>query len=252
MITTPITQLLYPELDELCAQTLLNTVNNKCLMGVIFDCDSTYSSRTYQSTLLGANLIEGELLISEFFPALNIYDIQIMKDNHFWLKIKTNNTYLFVQVIAVETTNTYSIVKIQKAFMSQHQRKKPRASFHSRTGPTIEIKPSYASQQKGWLQTISDDGGVIALYGTNTKDMIRKREKFNVTFQFGHEFNPKWRIKIIESTFLRQPCCHLRLRFIFEELTDIDREQIREFIRGFEIQKAGQRAIQKEIQQSAA
>lgn len=247
-MTIPTSHFLYPELDEFCAQALLNTVNNKCLMGVVFDCDSPPSSRTYQSTLLGANLIEGELLISELFPTLSIYDMQTMKDDHFWLKIKTDDTYLFIQVITVETANTYSVVKIQKAFMSQDQYKKPCASFQSRTGPTIEIQPNYASLQKGWLQNISDDGGIIALYGTNAKDMVRRREKFSVTFQFGYEFNPKWRIKIIKSTFLRQPCCHLRLSFIFENLTLVDHEQIREFIRGFETQKE----VQVEKQKNAA
>lgn len=234
MITTPITHLLYPELDTLSAQALLNTVNNKCLVGVIFDSKLTSSSRTYQTTLLGANLIEGELLISEFFPALSIYDLQTMRDNYFWLKIKTDNAYFFVQVITIETANTYSIVKIQKAYISQHQQWKPSTSFPSRTGPTIEIQPSYTAMQKGWLQNISGDDGVIALYGIHTKNMIRKRERFDVTFQFGHEFNPKWRIKITESTFLREPCCHLRLRFTFEDLTLIDRGQIDEFILGFE------------------
>lgn len=248
MITTPTTHLLHPELNALSAQALLNTVNNKCLLGVIFDDDSSASSRTYQSTLLGANLIEGELLISEFFPALSVYDMQTMKDDYFWLKIKAGSMYFFIQVTTIETANTYSIVKIQKAYMSQHQRWKPHASFQSRTGPTIEIQPNHTALQKGWLQNISDDGGVIALYGTSTKDMVRKREKFNVTFQFGHEFNPKWRIKIMESTFLRQPCCHLRLRFIFEDLTPIDRGQISEFIHGFETQ----RETQKERQKSAA
>lgn len=237
MIATPTTYLLCPELNERSAQALLHAVNNKCLVAVIFDNDLTSSSRTYQSILLGANLIDGELLISEFFPALSIYDMQTMKDNHFWLRIKTDDTYFFVQVTAVETASAYSIAKIQKTYMSQHQRWKPNANFQSRTGPTIEIQPSYAAIQKGWLQSISSDGGVIALYGTSTKGMVHKREKFNVSFQFGHEFNPKWRIKIIASTFLRQPCCHLRLRFVFEDLTSIDRGQINEFIHGFEMQK---------------
>lgn len=248
MITTPVTHLLYPELDTLSAQALLKTVNNKCLVGVIFDNHLTPSSRTYQTTLLGANLIEGELLISEFFPALSIYDMQTMRDNRFWLKIKTDNTYFFVQVITIETAKTYCIVKIQQAYMSQHQRWKPNTSFQSRTGPTIDIQPSYTAMQKGWLQNISGDGGVIALYGANTKNMIRKREKFDVTFQFGHDFNPKWRIKVTESTFFRQPCCHLRLRFIFDDLTLIDRGQIDEFIHGFE----AQRETHKESPKSAA
>jgi len=248
MITTPTTHLLYPGLDEFSAQALLNTVNSKRLVGVFFDSDSTPSSRAYQSTLLGANLIEGELLISEFFPSLSIYDMQAMKDNRFWLKVKIDDTYLFVEVITVEAANTYSIVKIQKAYMSQCQRWKPHASFPSRNGPTIEIQPNHTARQKGWLQYINDDGGVIALYGTSTKDMIQKREKFSVTFQFGYEFNPTWRIKIIESTFLRQPCCHLRLRFLFESLTLIDRGQISEFVHGF----AAHKKTQKERQKSAA
>ena len=245
MITTPTTHTLHPGLDALSAQALLNTVNNKYLVAVIFDDDSSASSRTYQSTLLGANLIDGELLISEFFPALSIYDMQTMTNNDFWLKIKTDDMYFFIQVSTVETANTYSIVKIQKAYMTQHQRWKPHASFPARTGPMIDIQPNHTAIQKGWLQHISDDGGVIALYGTNTKDMIQKREKFNVAFEFSHEFHPTWRIKIIESTFLRQPCCHLRLRFLFVDLTPIDRGQISEFLHGFNAHKKAQQERQK-------
>lgn len=248
MTTTPITQLLYPGLDTLSAETLLDAVNNTCLVGAIFDHNTPSSSRTYQTTLLGANLVEGELLISEFFPDLSIYDMQTMRDNHFWLKIKKDNTYFFVQVLTIETATTYSIVKIQKAYISQHQHGKPNISFRSRTGPTIEIQPNYSAMQKGWLQNISRDGGVMALYGTRTKNMIRKREKFEVTFQFGHEFNPKWRIKITESTFFRQPCCHLRLRFIFKDLSLIGGRQIDEFVHGFE----PQREVHKERPKSAA
>ena len=231
---------LFSELNTSSAHALLTAVNGKQLASVIFDDDDTHSNsgRSYQSMLLGANLIDGELLISELFPAPSIYDLSAMKNRFFWLKIKTENQYLFIKVIATEITSTDNVVKILKAFMSNNQRWQPRASFHTRTGPKIELQPKETSLQKGWLQNISRDGGLIELYGMNTKDMVRKHEKFTVAFQFSNEFTPKWRIKIVEASFLRQPCCHLRLRFKFENLNTMEKSQISEFVDGFSEQQS--------------
>lgn len=229
---TPFDCPICPQINATQAKMLLQSASSKQLASLIIDDSMT----SYQTMILGVDLIAGEILISECFPC-NPIKTSPNQHSTVWLKIRSKNEYLFIQVSVIQGSQEDLFVKIIRAFNSKHQRWEPRILFESCKGPTIEIHPTSQPLHYGWLRNVSPSGGLLELYGIKTKRMIERGERHPVTFNFSPAFAPVWGIEILESAFHRQPCRHLKLRFRFTNLNTLEKAQIKGFVDGFNLKQ---------------
>ncbi len=186
------------------------------------------------STLLGFDLCNGELFL-DTIQYSSYYELKAMCELDPTVKVVIElkqGAYIMEGKIA-ELQNrgrTYCVsVLIQRAIFSSCKRVQERVYFEKNYRPKVQLCPPWEPAVNGELVNLSPIACQIYLPGQDVRPKIKNRQaQFKV--KFNDQFEMDCTSDVLQSKFLRQPCCHNILRLKFYGLNPPQQEQIKTFV----------------------
>ena len=207
-------------------RAILRAIEQRQHSTVKFEGDS----HQRHTTILGADMNTGQLLLSEIYPNSPLPNQEKIPDMTFWLRIKEHEQYLAVNVCAEGVENGLLTVRICDTCWTTNKRWDSRIQFPDRQGPKVEIPIEFAPSAEGFVSDLSEHGAAIDIWGSKSKSMFSKGDVIVPRIEFNGSFVIRTESQVHSSTFLRQPCFHTQIRLKFSELTVVERSQLHNFI----------------------
>lgn len=215
----------YPDLNEDHAKVLLKASEQRQTITLIIGERQT----TVQSMLLGVDLYNYEILLGPCHPNISPAMQESLECEQAWLKIKSDETWLFIQVRLMTELGQGLLCSINDINQSLNQRLSPRLYFEAKDAPQVCFQSVKQGLLKGRLCDLSVHGAAIEFLGPDKNKLLNRHESHNFVFNFNEYFCPEIRARTVETRFMRNPC-RLRVRIRFNALSDNVFAQLHSFI----------------------
>ena len=191
------------------------------------------TSKSYQSAILGFDYQAREILID--LPRVLEWEVlgHELSHQHFWIQIPVGEKFAMVQAEQLERLNDCISAKIISGFETNNQRWNPRVHFDQQKGPLAKIQLSHQPNVQGHIRNLSLYGALIEFYGQDYRKTFLINRTLKSQIAFNDHFKLNLDLNVSYSAFARSPCCHTKLRVMFEQLTDVQKAQITDFIESF-------------------
>lgn len=186
-----------------------------------------------QSIILGGDLLDNKLLISEPYPSLQFSQCEALKGQLFWIQLIHDNEILSLHVKLLERVGQHLMVYVLGTQNSDNRRWFPRAHFKRHRGPQVKLALDHNPNAAGFLKNISTHGLAIDFWNKDLRDQFRKNSIYEPAIRFNEQFTLTAKYRVLESRLHRDPCCHTQIRFQLIDTNALQQNQITAFIDSF-------------------
>ncbi|PCK08258.1 MAG: hypothetical protein COA42_10000 [Alteromonadaceae bacterium] len=193
----------------------------------------------YLSTILGFDFAQKELLLDIQSPQPSVEVIAQLKERPFWIQIGAGTMYLMVAAKFSEQIHDLYCVKINTCYYTQNQRWHDRVEFDAHSGPEINIHVKNQASLSGWVRNLSLAGALIECYGKDVRNSflrtsgINTNEPVAANIDFDDKFSMAIQVNVKQCNFYRKPCCHSKLRVIFDQQNTLNTARLESFLSSF-------------------
>ncbi|VUD56493.1 hypothetical protein TDB9533_02149 [Thalassocella blandensis] len=184
----------------------------------------------FSSTLLGFDYYENTLLIDGLSPPIEQMIRNRLMQKPFWMQIKSERGYIHISCILLEVQHDLYTLSLLEGELTHNRRWHPRLAFPSRSGPKIKFQRKNGPDLDGIIRDISISGATADFFGKDIRSELQKNSQVKTRIVFNEQFNLSVDCLIKQSSFLRQPCCHSKVRLMFNDYDQVSRLQLQEFI----------------------
>ncbi|MFT7560067.1 MAG: hypothetical protein ACI93R_001982 [Flavobacteriales bacterium] len=186
-----------------------------------------------QSVIIGGDLLQGNLLLSEPFPYLSHHELAQLAQAPFWLQVPCNDTFLALKVKHTKTIDQMLMVDVLEAHYSNNRRWSPRAHFKAHKGPKVRLALELDPAVTAYLKNLSLHGGAMDFWNKDYQHHFKKGSNHTAEIHFNDQFAIQPKIRVVESRLSREPCCHTHIRFQIKNSDELERCQISTFLHSF-------------------
>lgn len=193
----------------------------------------------YQSTILGFDFTQRELLIGiqSLQPSLDV--VAQLKERPFWIQVGAGNMHLMIAAKFSEQIHDLYCVKINSCYYTQNQRWHDRIEFDAHNGPEISLHVKNQASLSGWVRNLSLAGALVECFGKDVRNSflrssgINTDEPIGINIDFDDKFSMALQANVKQCNFYRKPCCHSKLRLVFSQQSILNTARLESFLNSF-------------------
>jgi len=205
-------------------KTKLITVLNAFESGTPQTLLCGHDHKETQCIPLGGDLME-DVILTKAVPN-SLPNAKLMGKQPSFLCISNDAQCLVLELRALESENGLSYWKIQNAYWRQNKRWQPRVCFRAYHAPKVTIVREFQSNITAELHDLSESACALSFWNKDLKHDFDSGSALSAHIKFNEHFSLNTDFDVIAASFIRQPCCHTRLRLRFRGLSDVQQSQL--------------------------
>jgi len=205
-------------LTEQDIRVLLDVIESKQVVSMIVEGASVQVN----GVLLGIDLSNNELLLSDMHPRLGHNFLNTYAVHPVWVRVKTERGYLHIELSHMKEENGLLTCKMGRRFISHNQRWRNRVSYQPWRGPKVMGERDLGPNLEARLLNLSSQGMAIDFWGQQLHGTFSKGGHINVSIEFHAQFSMQVEGKVLNHQFIREPSSRTQLRVYFPSLSALD------------------------------
>lgn len=196
-------------------------------------------AQAVHTSLSGFDINSSELLLDTFQP-FSLYELEALTRQQSTLTLAVNQGaetwFIDCKFHGIHRSGNWYLasVLISSIRRSRSKRLHPRIYFNARHRPVAKLRPLRSPLLRGELLDLSVFGCQIQIPGRDIRAHLSQRT-LPLTLHFNEEFQLDCDAELKQLQFLRTPCCHNKLRLMFNKLDALQVEQLQSFVGGLSL-----------------
>lgn len=196
-------------------------------------------AQAVHTSLSGFDINSSELLLDTFQP-FSRYELEALTRQQSTLTLAISHGaetwFIGCKFQGIHRSGSWYLasVLINTMRRSLSKRLHPRIYFSARHRPLAKLRPLRSPLLRGELLDLSVFGCQIQIPGRDIRAHLSQRT-VPLTLYFNDEFQLDCDAELKQLQFLRTPCCHNKLRLMFNKLDALQVEQLQRFAGGLSL-----------------